>query len=57
VTTFSWDWGKLKIKVVMDSGKEYVIYEKNFLLNDFTRSFYTDSPNGSRILNNACLFG
>lgn len=46
----------MKIKVVMDSGKEYVIYEKNFSLNDFTRSFYTDSPNGARILNNTLVY-
>jgi hypothetical protein len=46
----------LKIKVVMDSGKEYVICEKNYSLNDFTRPFFKDLPNGERSLHNTLVY-
>jgi len=46
----------VKIKVVMDSGKEYVICEKNFSLDDFTKSFFSDLPNGMKVLNNTLVY-
>ncbi|MCH6264660.1 MULTISPECIES: hypothetical protein [Neobacillus] len=46
----------MKIKVVMDSGKEYVISEKDYSLKDFTRTFYTDSANGEKTLHNTLVY-
>ncbi|MDQ0200053.1 hypothetical protein [Neobacillus ginsengisoli] len=46
----------MKIKIVMDSGKEYVICEKNYSLDDFTRSFYNELPNGARVMSNTFAY-
>ncbi|WP_042462401.1 hypothetical protein [Neobacillus dielmonensis] len=46
----------MKIKVVMDSGKEYVMCENDYSVNDFTRPFFADLPDGSRSLNNNLVY-
>lgn len=40
----------------MDSGKEYVICEKNYSLNDFTNPFFNELPNGERTLQNTLVY-
>lgn len=40
----------------MNSGKEYVICEKNYSLNDFTHSFFNDLPNGGKVMKNNFVY-
>jgi uncharacterized protein YlzI (FlbEa/FlbD family) len=40
----------------MDSGKEYVVCEKNYSLNDFTRSFFNDLATGAKVMKNNFVY-
>ncbi|MEC2078488.1 hypothetical protein [Metabacillus fastidiosus] len=46
----------MKIKVVMNSGKEYVIFEESYSVNDFQDSLYTEMPVGGKVLKNGFIY-
>ncbi|KKI93344.1 hypothetical protein WQ54_03650 [Bacillus sp. SA1-12] len=41
----------MKIKVIMNSGKEYVVVEENYSVNDFKKTLYNDRPEGRELFN------
>ncbi|MGM0875482.1 MAG: hypothetical protein ACQEWV_11895 [Bacillota bacterium] len=46
----------MKIKVTMDSGKEYVIAEASYTINDFQESLYNELPMGGKVLKNGFIY-
>lgn len=47
---------RMKMKVVMNSGKEYVIKEDDYTVNDFLESLYNELPTGGRVLKNIFIY-
>lgn len=46
----------MKIKVIMDSGKEYIIKDDHSSVNDFTNYFYDDLPTGVKTIKNTHVY-
>lgn len=46
----------MKMKVVMNSGKEYVIKEDDYTIDDFQKSLYNELPTGERVLKNLFIY-
>lgn len=47
---------EMKIKVVMDSGKEYIIKDEHYSVDDFTNFFYNDLPTGVKTMKNSHVY-
>jgi hypothetical protein len=45
----------MKIKVIMNSGKEYLVVEDSYSVNDFKNTLYNEHPNG-RVLHNGFIY-
>jgi hypothetical protein len=41
----------MKIKVIMNSGKEYVVVEESYSINDFKNTLYNELPDGKVLYN------